>query len=160
MFETEIDEGGSFPSFALQQVGVCIASLFSALFTAEVPRGLSSASGGNLAEALCIITLAFAPALLSGVLVQGYMPRFASSGRWIWLLQCFLVVAGLLSSLHSGMFATNVSGLLYPEKNGEAWWAVTLATYPTLGCLGYSLGIIFGARFEQKQKKQKTEEGA
>ena len=160
MFETEIDEGGSFLSFALQQVGVCIASLFSALVTAEVPRGLSSASGGNLAEALCIITLGFVPALLCGVLVQGYMPRVASSGRWVWLLPSFLVLALLLSSFPDGRFMHEVEGLLYPEKNGEAWWAVYLFTYPTMGCLGYSLGIMFCARQEEKQSQRKTEEGA
>jgi hypothetical protein len=53
-----------------------------------------------------------------------------------------------------------IAGLLYPEKNGEAWWAVYLFTYPWLGSVGYSLGIIFGARCEQKQRKRKTEEGA
>ena len=160
MFETEIDEGGSFLSFALQQVGVCIASLFSALVTAEVPRGLSSSSGGSLAEALCIITLGFVPALLCGVLVQGNIPRVAASGRWGWLLPSFLVLALLFSSFPGGRFMHEIEGLLYPEKNGEAWWGVMLLTYPWLGCLGYSLGIIFGARFEQKQSKRKTEEGA
>ncbi len=110
MFETEIDEGGSFLSFALQQVGVCIASLFSALVTVEVPAGLSSASGGNLAEALCIITLGFVPALLCGVLVQGYMPRVASSGRWVWLLPSFLVLVLLLSSFPDGGSCTRLKG--------------------------------------------------
>src|SRR5665213_1209299 len=130
MFETEIDEGGSFLSFAVQQVGVCIASLFSALVTVEVPAGLSSASGGNIAEALCIITLGFVPALLCGLLVQGFRTRIASAGRWVWLLPCFLVLASLLSSLPDGRFMQEIAGLLYPEKNGEAWWAVMLLTYP------------------------------
>jgi hypothetical protein len=156
MFETEIDEGGSFLVFAFQQVAVCIASVIWAR-TAEIPRALSSASGGNIIEALCIFVLAFVPAFFCGFVVQRSMPGFASSGRWVWLLPSFLLFAALLSSLPT--FARNVSDLLYPPSQGEAWWAVFLFTYPWLGCLGYSLGIIFGARFEQKQTKQKTEEG-
>src|SRR5665213_992448 len=156
MFETEIDEGRSFPSFAFQQVGVCIASVIWA-GTADIPRGLSSASGGNVTEALCIITLAFLPALFCGFLVQRFMPGFASSGRWVWLLPSFLLFAMLVSSLHSGIFARDVSDLFYPSNQGEAGWAVMLATYPTLGCLGYSLGIIFRARYEEKQGQRKTE---
>ena len=89
MFETEIDEGGSFLSFALQQVGVCIASVIWALLTVEIPRGMSSASGGNAIEALCIVTLSFVPASLFGSGVQASMPRMASSGRRIWLLHAF-----------------------------------------------------------------------
>jgi hypothetical protein len=159
MFETEIDEVGSFLSFALQQVAVCIVSVIWALLTVDILRGLSSPSGGNVLEALCIVALSFGPAAICGWLVQQSMPRVAASGRWIWLLPCLLVLA-LLSSFPHAMFMHNLAGLLYPEEQGEAWWAVALATYPTLGCLGYSLGIIFRARCEEKQSKWKTEVGA
>ena len=159
MFETEIDEGGSFLSFALQQVGVCIASVIWALITSEIPRGLSSASGGNVIEAVCIVTLSFVPAALFGSGVQRSVPRLASSGRRIWLLPCFLLLVGLLSALHNTMFVSDVSDLFYPSTQGEAWWAVYLFTYPTLGCLGYSVGIIFRARYQEKQRQRKTEVG-
>ena len=120
MFETEIDEGGSFLSFALQQVGVYIASVIWALITGEIPRAMSGASTGNAIEALFIFTLSFVPATLFGSLVQGSVPRVASSGRWVWLLPSFLALALLLSSFPSGRFMREIEGLLYPEHQGEA----------------------------------------
>jgi hypothetical protein len=158
MFQTEIDEGGSFVSFALQQVAACILSVVWALLTTEIPWDLSSPGGGNALEALSVIALSFGPAAMFGWAIQQSMPRVAASGRWIWLLPCLFGLALLLSSLHRASFMRELSGLFYPEAQGEAWWAVMLFTYPTLGSLGYSLGIIFRARYEEKRSQRKTDE--
>jgi len=143
MFETEADQGGSFVSFLLQQLAVIFGSVVWA-FTAELPSWMSQFGAiGRVFEALTIIVLGGVPAFVAGYTMRRRAPTLAYSGRWIWFLPSAVVVAILTFSLfHSGL-QDDLLELFSPPPIGEAWWAVLLVTYPTLGCCGYSLGMAF-----------------
>jgi hypothetical protein len=141
MFETEIHEG-SFLSYVLQQASVCLGSVIWALLTIDhIPEGSSAR------EALYIVSLSFGVPL---VFSSGIWYRFqgpADAAKRVWILPSALLLAMLLSSLVHGQLGRDIPELLFPPPHeGEAWWAVLFATYPTLGCLGYSLGAYLGTR--------------
>jgi hypothetical protein len=142
MFSTEIKSDGGLPTFILQQFAVCLGSLLWAAVTIPLPGGLSGIGGlRKLFEAQCIVALALGPAFLCGRMVRSRLPSLAYSGRWVWVLPSALMAAALISSAFSSTLDDNVAGLLFPPPEGEAWWGVLIFTYPTLGCVGYSLGI-------------------
>ena len=147
MFQTEVDEDRSFLAFASQQFIVCIGSVVWGLITMSLPFWLSRFGViGHLLESLSIVVLAVAPSFFGGRLIGSKTPRIAASGRWVWLLPVALLAAALLSSVFNSRIERDLSELLFPPPEGEAWWAVWLFTYPTLACVGYSLGIEYGRR--------------
>lgn len=125
----------------IQQVAVLAGVVGWMLLTVDIPKSLSDASGGTLAEALCLVAIAFLPFFFVGWYLHLHSPKYTRSGRWIWVLPFCFLLSPLVSTLRHGSFARAVEGFLAPPSNGEAWWAVAFATYPFLGCLGYSLGV-------------------
>ena len=140
MFETEI-QGPSLLGFFVQQAGVSIGLVMWGLITVEVPRSFSTLNRpvAALLETLCIIVLAATPSFFLGRAVQSNAPTLALSGKRIWLLP---TIATVLIDVMSGPPLRNIEDLFFPIHDGEAWWAVFLATYPTVGCIAYSLGIV------------------
>jgi len=147
MFQTEIEEGSSFLAFFLQQVGVCVASVFWGAISAEWLAHLSGLGpAGSLTEAVGNIASGLGLAFLFGRLLRSRLPHFTYSGRWVWLLPGTLLAAGLLSSAFHSRLERDLPDLLFPPNDGEELWAVVLFLYPTLGCIGYSLGTRFQGR--------------
>jgi hypothetical protein len=142
MFSTEVKPDGGLPTFILQQLAVCCASMLWAAATVWLPMGLSGMGGlGKMFEASGVVALAMGPAFLCGRAVKSKFPKFEYSGRWVWLLPSALLAAMLVSFAFSSRLEQNVAELFFPPPEGEAWWGVLIFTYPTLGCVGYSLGI-------------------
>jgi hypothetical protein len=142
MFQAEVDEGPSFPAFLLQQLAVCAVGVIWGAVSGEClaqlngpgrVRGVLEAAG-NVASAL-------GPAFLLGRLARSRFPKFACSGRWVWLLPSALMAAAVLSSAFESRLGTDLLEILSPPSEGESLWAIVLFLYPTLGCLGYSLGV-------------------
>jgi len=96
---------------------------------------------GRILESLSIILLAAAPFLFFFCFVQRQFPVLALSGMWVVVLPTLGFMALLGSSLAAGQPA--FSELFFPPGEVEAWWGVLIVTYPTLGSIGYSLGIAF-----------------
>jgi hypothetical protein len=96
---------------------------------------------GNLFEALSVVALALVPAFLCGRFTASRFPHFTYSGRWIWALPSVLMVVTLLAAVFNSKLKLDIMELFFPPPEGEAWWAVLVFTYPTLGCVGYSLGM-------------------
>lgn len=130
----------------VQQVAVFAVTLVWMLVTVDIPRSLSHASSGTVAEVLCLLAIAFLPFFVAGWLLHSHSPRNTRSGRWIWVLPSCVFLNAIASTLRYWSFATAVTDLVAPPSNGEAWWAVAFVTYPFLGCLGYSLGVVVGAK--------------
>ncbi len=142
MFGTEIKSDSGLPTFILQQLAVCVGSIVWAVITVWLPQGLSGVGFlGKVLEATCIVALALGPAFLCGRAVKSKFPKFEYSGRWVWLLPSALLAVMLLSFAFSSRLEDNVAELFFPPPGGGAWWGVLIFTYPTLGCVGYSLGI-------------------
>jgi hypothetical protein len=146
MFE-QVSSDRSFFAFLIQQLGVGVAAVIWSLITTEsiadwVLRGYLS----HLPEAAIIVVLGSVPAFFCGKLVQSVFPRFAEEGAWIWLAPSLLLAFTLTVFAFKSALLQNIAELLYPGStdpgaNAEAWWAVWLFTYPTLSCIGYSVGI-------------------
>lgn len=131
-------------SFASQQLGGWVGFVLWALLTVPLPFWLSRYGPlGRAFEALSIATLTLGPAFLVGRGVQRWLPDIAVSGRWLWLVPSSFVSASLFSSLVHSTLGRDLVDLFYPPPEGEAWWAVLFFTYPTLGFIGYAVGIAF-----------------
>ncbi len=147
MFQTEIQGDSSFLAFFLQEVGMVLSSALWGALCGNVLAHLTGPSpAGRLVEALGTIALGLTPTFLVGVLFGSRFPHFAYSGRWVWLLPTALFLIALLSSALDSMLGQELSDLLFPPDDPEAMWALAFLSYPTLGCIGYSLGICFYSR--------------
>lgn len=156
MFQTEIEEG-SFVGFFLQQVGVCVASVFWGAISAEWLARLGGlGSSGSLAEAIGNVGSGLGLAFLLGRLSRSKLPRFVLSGRWVWLLPSAFFVAALVSSALHSRLERDLSEFLFPRNGGEGLWAVVVFSYPSLGCVGYSLGIGFARPQIELRKRTVT----
>ncbi len=62
-----------------------------------------------------------------------------TTGRWIWVVPTLLIILGIASGTRTFSFSYALSELFLPPPEGEAWWAVFLATNPAACCLAYSL---------------------
>jgi len=131
----------------IQQVAVLAGVVVWMLLTIDIPGTLSNASGGTLAESLCLIAIAFLPFFFMGLFLHLHSPKNTRSGRWIWVLPFCFLLNPLVSTFRYGSLARVVKDFLAPPSNGEAWWAVAFGTYPFLGCLGYSLGVLVAANW-------------
>lgn len=149
MFQTDVDEGPSFPAFFLQQLAVCVAGVIWGAVSGECLAQLNGlGSVGAVVEAAGNITSALGAAFILGRMARSKLPSFAYSGRWVWLLPSVLMAALFLSSAFSSRLGTDLLDLVSPPSEGESLWAVALMLYPTLGCVGYSLGVASrGRRF-------------
>jgi len=140
MFETEIQSDGSLIAFIVQQLAVCVGSVVWAAISAPLPYALAGMGVlGRTLETASIFALALGPAFLCGRLIRSKRRQFAYSGRWVWLLPTALLLVLLLSS--PSKLSRNLGELFFPPSEGEAWWAVLVFTYPTLGSLSYSFGV-------------------
>ena len=149
MFQTEIEGGASFPAFFLQQVGVFLAWALWGGMSAEWFALLSGFGPvGRLAEAVGNIVWGLGPAFLLGRMVHSRSASVAYWGRWIWLLPSALFAWAVVSSAYGPRPGEELAELLFPPSGGLAALAVAFLSYPTLGCIGYSLGI---ASERQKQ---------
>jgi hypothetical protein len=141
MFQTEIEEG-SFVSFLFQQAAACVVSVVWALLVSVGLARLNEVGLiGKISEGVGNMAAALGPSFFIGRLVQTKSPRFAYSGRWIWLLPTSLFTAWLLAV---GLHPTGwqyLATVFFPPNDAEEMWGVVFFTYPTFGCLGYSLGI-------------------
>lgn len=148
MFQTEIREP-SLGAFVGQQMGLLVGSLLWCLLTVSLPIWFSDVTRpvGRILESLSIIFLAGVPFFFLGRFVQYRFPGLALSGRWVWVLPALGFMAVLISSLTAGHSA--FSDLFSPPGEGEAWWGVLIFTYPTLGSIGYSLGLRLNAHDSQ-----------
>lgn len=144
MFETEVHEDRSVVAFAVQQLGVWIISVIWALITVSLLVWLSQFGPvARMIEAASAIGLAFAPGFSGGRLIQSKYPHFAVSGRWVWVLPCIFVSALLLvfvTYTHTPL-SRSLADLFSPPNDLAGVLGVLFVTYPTLGCVGYSLGI-------------------
>jgi hypothetical protein len=141
MFQNEIRVGSSPWAFAAQQVGLPVGFVIWGLFSCELPRLISNIGRpfGAVLETIVIVTLAGLPAFFLGRLVGRNSSDFSDAGKWIWILPSIITLA--MSVMTGGFRARDAEDLLFPVHDGEAWWAVFMCTYPTIGCIAYSLGI-------------------
>jgi hypothetical protein len=84
------------------------------------------------------------PAFFIGRLVGRNSSDFSDAGKYIWILPSMITLA--ISLMTGGFRAHDAEDLLFPVHDGEAWWAVFMCTYPTIGCIAYSLGIALRRR--------------
>ena len=126
----------------IQQVAVWLGVLVWMWLSVEIPRSLSDASNGTSAESVCLIAIAFLPFFVAGWFLHLHSPKNTRPGRWIWILPFYYFLNALISTLHIESMVRAMARLLAPPSNGEAWWGVMFVTYPFLGCLGYSLGVV------------------
>ncbi len=150
MFQNEIRDGQSPFAFLAQQIFIPLGLVMWGAFSCEIPRQLSRLDRpvGVVIEAACILALAALPAFFLGRLVRRDAPDFATAGKWIWILPLMvtLMISGMLTG---GFTARDAEELFFPIHDGEAWWAVFMATYPTIGCIAYSLGIGWQGRLSE-----------
>src|SRR5690349_10201211 len=153
MFQSEIRVGSSPWAFAAQQIGLPPGFVIWGLFSCELPRLISNLSRplGAVLEAIVIVTLAGLPAFCLGRLVGRNLSEFSDAGKWIWILPSMIT---LMMNGMSGFRSHDAEDLLFPIHNGEAWWAVWMCTYPTIGCIAYSLGIVLRRRQSNAGIKQ------
>jgi len=146
MFQSEIRVGSSPWAFAAQQIGLPLGFVMWGLFSCELPRLISNLARplGAVLETIVIVALAGLPAYFLGRLVGRNSSDFSDAGKWIWILPSMGILA--ISLMEGGISAHDAEALLFPKHDGEAWWAVFLCTYPTIGCITYSLGIALRLR--------------
>ena len=144
MFETEIHEDRSVVAFLIQQLAVWIISVIWALITASLPVWLSQFGPvARMFGAASVIGLASAPAFFGGRLIQYSYPHFAVSGRWVWVVPSIFLLALLVVFViytHEPL-SRNLADLFSPRNDLGSVLAALFVTYPTLGCVGYSVGI-------------------
>ena len=148
MFENEIDEGMSFPAFLLQQIGVFLAFvLWGGLGSGWIGSFPLLRDGGPLTAATNA-AWGLIPAFFAGRWIRANDRWSAHSGGYIWLLPVGLLVWALISGAVHSTLARDFRDLLYPPHEDKLdGLVVVLFTVPTLGCIGYSVGIWFQGRF-------------
>lgn len=91
--------------------------------------------------------------LLVGVLVQLKLPRFARTGRWVWILPCVFLVGGVITqTLHPPPVAAGPSEYFYSSTSNEGL-AVFLITLPASCLIGYALPFWVGGRLRGTTRK-------
>ncbi|MBC8166611.1 MAG: hypothetical protein H7Y20_12155 [Bryobacteraceae bacterium] len=138
MFETEVDTGPSLAVVLLQTAGVIPFSILMGFLTCWIPSAISdmSSPAAVIPEGICILAFAGGvPYLIARIIAVRY-PSLVSAGQLVGLIPAFVFVP--LTILSKGeILAPRVQGAA-----GIVWLLVVLITYPALGCMGYSLGMI------------------
>jgi hypothetical protein len=157
MFETTIDKGPSAASWLAQQFGVPIISLLWALTTAQVGDRIKAALGspaGDVVRVAWYALFIWGSGLLLSLFVHRLIPRSGTEGRWIWILPSLGFVTLFIDDLRHFPIRQVSADFFYPGDNGEGWWALVLATYPTAASIGYSLGMTYlNRRTDSAQKR-------
>lgn len=137
--------GPSFFPWLVQQIFVPLFVFLCLGATSAIPQSFSPGvfPPPRLAEDIWEMIVAWAAGFLLAVLVNRLLPRFATNGRFIWVLPSALLIMLICDSLYVEDVRQVLTEFFYPVNKNEEDLAFGFATLPTYACISYSLGILF-----------------
>jgi len=149
MFDTELTDGYSFPSWLVQQIAAVAVPAIVGLLTSGLAEHIEERRGYPLsviANVLWYTFFVWGIGFYLGLLVYRLAPRAATVGRWVWVLPVGFFCFAFLDDTFRHSLGYAITEFFNPGPNGEAWWALMGITYPACSAALYSLGMCLASR--------------